>query len=147
MNNLYYILFVCLLFLLAYLYFRIARIFNIIDVPNHRTMHEGSTIRGGGIIILAAFLIVSLFVIKPGYWFLSGLVLIGIIGFLDDIIDLPSKIRFPFQIIAVLMISAIVVSEMMPSKGLRGSLYALHASLGFAVLALSLRLLMRCSVS
>lgn len=39
--------------------------------------------------------------------------------------------------IAVLIIAAIVAGEVMPATGARGALYALHASLGLAVILLS----------
>ena len=51
-------------------------------------------------------LIFSLLIPNPGYYFSAGLALIGITGFLDDIIDLSAKIRFPFQVISILLIIA-----------------------------------------
>lgn len=106
MNSWYYFIYAFLLFGLSLIYFRIARKYNIVDIPNHRTMHEGATIRGGGIIIFLGVLIFSLFYEVPGIYFTVGLALTGITGFLDDLIDLSSKIRFPIQIVAVLLILA-----------------------------------------
>ena len=109
MNNLLLYLFFAFLLLAAFLvYFRIARKYNIVDTPNHRTMHEGATIRGGGIIILIAMVFYSIFVYNPGYHFLAGLIVIGVTGFLDDLLDLPNRVRFPLQLLSVaLMIWAV----------------------------------------
>ena len=104
MNNWYYLIYAFLLFALALIYFRIARKYNIVDIPNHRTMHEGATIRGGGIIIFFGILIFSLFYEVPGIYFIVGLTLTGITGFLDDLMDLSSKIRFPIQVVSMLLI-------------------------------------------
>lgn len=104
MNSWYYLIYAFLLFALSLIYFRIARKYNIVDIPNHRTMHEGATIRGGGIIIFFGIMIFSLFYEVPGIYFTLGLALTGITGFLDDLIDLSSKIRFPIQVISMLLI-------------------------------------------
>lgn len=74
------------------------------DLPNHRTMHEGATIRGGGIVILISITLFSIFISEPGYYFIAGLTILGITGFLDDLIDLSGKIRFPIQALSVVLI-------------------------------------------
>lgn len=106
MNNLYYILYTFLLFALSLLYFKIARKYKIVDLPNHRTMHEGATIRGGGIVILLGISIFSFFMEDVGIYFSAGLILLGISGFADDILDLPSIVRFPVQVVSVLFMLA-----------------------------------------
>lgn len=106
MNNLYYILYAFLLFALSLLYFKIARKYKIVDLPNHRTMHEGATIRGGGIVILLGISIFSFFMEDVGIYFSAGLILLGISGFADDILDLPSIVRFPVQVVSVLFMLA-----------------------------------------
>jgi len=88
------------------MYFRIAKFYQIVDLPNHRTMHDGSTIRGGGIVIFIAIAIFSLFIQPPGYYFFSGIILIGLTGFLDDLIDLSGRIRIPLQALSVFLILA-----------------------------------------
>jgi UDP-GlcNAc:undecaprenyl-phosphate/decaprenyl-phosphate GlcNAc-1-phosphate transferase len=45
-----------ILFILELLYFRIAKIYNILDKPNERSLHKKVTIRGGGIIFLVSVL-------------------------------------------------------------------------------------------
>lgn len=76
------------------------------DLPNHRTMHEGATIRGGGIVILLGISIFSFFMEDVGIYFSAGLILLGISGFADDILDLPSIVRFPVQVVSVLFMLA-----------------------------------------
>ncbi len=106
MDNLLYLAITILLYISFLIYFRIARIFKIVDLPNHRTMHEGATIRGAGIVILIAIVVFSLFIRAPGYYVLAGMVLVGITGFLDDLIDLSGKVRIPFQMLSILLIIA-----------------------------------------
>lgn len=104
MNSIYYLVFILLLLAGYAAYFKLARKFRIVDVPNHRTMHDGATIRGGGVV---SFLMISLAVAilgEPGIYFLAGFVLIGITGFLDDIINLPSTVRFPLQVVAIILL-------------------------------------------
>lgn len=104
MSSWLYLVYALSLFGLALVYFRIARKYNIVDVPNHRTMHSGATIRGGGIIIFIGVLTISFFVHPPGIYFSMGLFIIGMTGLLDDLVDLSSKIRFPLQVISIIMI-------------------------------------------
>jgi UDP-N-acetylmuramyl pentapeptide phosphotransferase/UDP-N-acetylglucosamine-1-phosphate transferase len=82
------------------LYFYIADHYNIIDHPNERSSHSKITIRGGGIIFLLAALFVAF--LHPQYWLpVTGLLVIGVISFLDDIHTLSSKLRILFHLIAV----------------------------------------------
>lgn len=84
-------------------YFRIADHFNIIDHPNERSSHSIVTIRGGGIIFLVAALCVA--ILHPKYWLpVAGLLVIGIISFLDDIHTLSSRIRLLFHVAAVTLV-------------------------------------------
>ncbi len=103
MTNLYYLAFIILLLVVSLVYYKVARVFKIVDLPNHRTMHQGATIRGGGVIVLFGMVISSIYLQYPGIYFIAGLIIIGVTGFLDDIVDLPGKVRFPFQIVAMLL--------------------------------------------
>jgi UDP-N-acetylmuramyl pentapeptide phosphotransferase/UDP-N-acetylglucosamine-1-phosphate transferase len=92
-----------LLFAIELIYFRIADHYNIIDHPNERSSHSVVTIRGGGIIFLVAALCVAL--LHPEYWLpVAGLLVIGIISFLDDMHTLSSRIRLVFHMAAVTLI-------------------------------------------
>lgn len=113
-----YIIIAIAFFLLMLVYFKIADKFNIIDRPNHRSAHTEITLRGGGIIFPIAYLFfISYHVLSnnykfsldissgPNYWIFGfGLLIICIISFIDDIIDLSSKIRLLFHFISVTLL-------------------------------------------
>ena len=81
-------------------YFRIACHYNIIDKPNDRSSHQVVTVRGGGVIFLLAAIIAM--VIQPAYWLpLSGVLVIGLISFIDDIVSLSGTKRILVHFIAV----------------------------------------------
>lgn len=87
-------------FLFIILYFRIADHYNIIDHPNERSSHSEITIRGGGIIFL--FAAIAIAILYPIYWLpVTGILIIGIISFLDDTLTLSSKLRLLFHLLAV----------------------------------------------
>ncbi|AYO57058.1 UDP-GlcNAc--UDP-phosphate GlcNAc-1-phosphate transferase [Chryseobacterium sp. 6424] len=112
-----YLLIILLLTILMLLYFKIARRFNIIDKPNHRSAHSEVTIRGGGIVFPIAFLLflamsygrkladAPLLNTAPTdqnyLLFGIGLGLICLISFIDDVMDLSGKIRIIFHVAAV----------------------------------------------
>lgn len=97
-----YALLTVLLFILMFVYFKIADKFNIIDKPNERSSHTAITIRGGGIIFLVSIIIAG--IMYPNYLLpVAGAAVIGIISFLDDRITLSSKIRILFHLAAVSM--------------------------------------------
>lgn len=96
------------------LYFKVADHYNIIDKPNQRSSHTEITIRGGGIIFLFASLCGV--VLHPEYWMLVlGILIIGIISFIDDRITLSNKIRIVFHLIAVtLLFISINIFQLFP---------------------------------
>ncbi len=112
-----YIIVTVLLVLLMLAYFKIADKYNIIDKPNHRSAHSEVTIRGGGIVFPAAFLLFFATVLSarwvghPEYvqlfgrydyrLFGIGLLFICAISFIDDILDLSTRIRIIFHIASV----------------------------------------------
>jgi len=82
------------------LYFRVADYYNIIDHPNERSSHSEITIRGGGVVFLFAAIIAL--IMHPGYRLpILGILIIGIISFLDDRLTLSSRLRLLFHLIAV----------------------------------------------
>ena len=113
-----YIIITISLFILMLVYFKIANKYNIIDKPNHRSAHTEITLRGGGIIFPIAFLIFLGYEIlfnnypisfntdlQPNFWiFGAGLLTICIISFIDDVIDLSTKIRLVFHFMAVTLL-------------------------------------------
>ena len=101
------------LFVLELIYFKIANRFNIIDKPNHRSSHTQITLRGGGIIFPIAFVlyfVVSVayrkdYFLPEDYWsFGLGLFLLSTISFLDDILDLSTKLRLVFHFLSVVLL-------------------------------------------
>lgn len=81
-----------LYFLLFELYLRLAKRWNITDVPNHRSSHTKVTVRGGGIIFVVGA--ITAFVLGYiGVWPLLGLIISALAGFVDDIRPLPRRAR------------------------------------------------------
>ncbi|TMM29142.1 glycosyltransferase family 4 protein [Polaribacter aestuariivivens] len=99
----YFIVSILLVFL-SFVYLKLAIKFKIIDKPNERSSHSKITVRGGGIVFPIAIILFSLFNNFQYPFFILGVLLISIVSFLDDIYTLSSKIRFPFQLIAVILI-------------------------------------------
>lgn len=91
------------LVLLSVIYLKVADKFNIIDKPNHRSSHTVPTIRGGGALFLFG-LWIFFFISNFSYPYLVlGTSLIAIVSFVDDIKTLSSKVRFPFQFLAIVL--------------------------------------------
>ena len=119
-----FIIVTLILLVLELLYFRIADKFNIIDKPNHRSAHTEITLRGGGVIFPIAFLlflgsqiIQQKSLISPQNYFIFGIGLLAIciISFIDDILDLSSKIRLVFHFISVsLLLCFINAFQLLP---------------------------------
>ena len=89
----FYTLILLLLILAELLYFRIADHFNIIDKPNERSSHHRIVLRGGGVIFYLgalAYFCVSGFLYP---WFFTGLTLITLISFVDDVHSVSQKVR------------------------------------------------------
>ena len=113
-----------ILFVLALVYFKIADRYNIIDKPNHRSAHTEITLRGGGVIFPIAFLLyaASYFfrensILSPQNYLIFGIGLLVIctISFIDDILDLSSKIRLVFHFLSVsLLLYFINVLQLLP---------------------------------
>ncbi|MBP1662959.1 MAG: UDP-GlcNAc:UDP-phosphate GlcNAc-1-phosphate transferase [Bacteroidetes bacterium] len=96
-----YFIILILLFVAELLYFRIADKFNIIDRPNERSSHSSVTVRGGGIVF---YFSVAIYFIYSGFtspWFFSGLTLISLVCFIDDVRSLSSKFRLLMQLVAI----------------------------------------------
>ena len=93
-----------ILVVLSYIYIKIAEKFNVIDKPNNRSSHTLPTIRGGGILFFFAVLI---FFVSNDFqypYFVFGILMISIVSFVDDLMTLSSRIRLPFQFVAVFLL-------------------------------------------
>lgn len=93
-----------LLMILMLLYFKVADRFNIIDKPNQRSSHTEVTLRGGGIIFWFSALIYFLQHIQNNYFFFTGITLVSLVSFWDDIQSLSNKIRISIHFLAITLI-------------------------------------------
>lgn len=103
-----------ILFSTLQLFIFIAKKTSIIDIPNHRSSHKNITIRGGGIIFPISLLLIPFMVNFQNYFFLIGLVIISTISFIDDIKPLSVKLRFLFQLIAIILMLIDIGSNYIP---------------------------------
>jgi UDP-GlcNAc:undecaprenyl-phosphate GlcNAc-1-phosphate transferase len=91
------------------LFRRLASHVALIDVPAGRKSHEGSVPLVGGIAIITAFLFTAFLTRLPLAGFnslFSGLLLLVVIGLLDDLHDLSTRSRFFAQIMASLVMAS-----------------------------------------
>ena len=97
----YYILIAAVLIIGIIIYLKMAEKWSIIDQPNSRSSHLVVTKRGGGIIYLIALVI---YMISSNFnmpsIIISGL-LLGIMGFIDDVKNLDFKIKLIFQCLTI----------------------------------------------
>ena len=82
------------------IYLKIARQVGLIDVPNHRSSHLNSTVRGGGVIFPIAFLLSYFTSTNHFTLLLIAVLMLLTISLLDDKYSLPSRLRFIVQFIA-----------------------------------------------
>ena len=92
------------LFILEVLYFKVADYFNIIDKPSERGSSKFITLRGGGIIFYIGALIWFIFYGREYWLFFTGLSLVSILSFVDDIHSLSARLRLPLQFIGMLLL-------------------------------------------
>lgn len=92
------------LFIIELLYFKIADRFNIIDKPNLRSSHTEITLRGGGIIFWFAALLYFAQHSYYNYYFFTGITLVSVVSFWDDIQSLSNKIRMGIQFLSISLI-------------------------------------------
>jgi UDP-N-acetylmuramyl pentapeptide phosphotransferase/UDP-N-acetylglucosamine-1-phosphate transferase len=89
-----YLLYFVLLSLLLLFYLQVAKKFQLVDKPNSRSSHTEVTILGGGIIFVFSFFI-SLF-FSSNYitsFILITSIIFGVLGFVDDKVNLSVKSR------------------------------------------------------
>lgn len=92
------------LMIIMLLYFIVANRFNIIDKPNERSSHTEITLRGGGIIFWFAALLYFIQNIQSNYFFFTGITLVSLVSFWDDIQSLSNKIRISIHFLAITLI-------------------------------------------
>lgn len=82
-------------------YFKIAKIFQIIDRPNERSSHTKVVTRGGGILFVIGLWVWSAFFGFQFPWMLAAVSLAAGISFVDDIHSLPDCVRLVVQFLAM----------------------------------------------
>lgn len=92
------------LMILMLLYFKVANHFNIIDKPNQRSSHTEITLRGGGIIFWFSALLYFVQHIESNYFFFTGITLVSLVSFWDDIQSLSNKIRIGIHFLSITLI-------------------------------------------
>lgn len=104
MSNFFFIGFAFALMMIELIYFRIARRYNILDKPNDRSLHQRPTIRGGGIIFPMAIILLYFLTGLVSHYFIVALVMVSIVGLMDDIRSLSRTVRFGIQALAMVMV-------------------------------------------
>ncbi len=90
--------------ILMLLYFKVANHFNIIDKPNERSSHTEITLRGGGIIFWFSALIYFTKHMQTNYLLFTGITLVSLVSFWDDIQSLSNKIRISVHFLALTLL-------------------------------------------
>lgn len=106
-----YLIIAVLLLAAELIYFRIADKCNIIDKPNERSSHSTIVLRGGGVIFAISMVIWLILQMVNGEWltvqdylpFMTGLLMVAGISFVDDIHSLPDSLRMVVQIVSILL--------------------------------------------
>ncbi|MBZ4036548.1 glycosyltransferase family 4 protein [Flavobacterium sp. 17A] len=93
-----------ILMIIMLLYFKVADRFNIIDKPNQRSSHTEITLRGGGIIFWFSALLYFVQHIQSNYFFFTGITLVSLVSFWDDIQNLSNKLRISIHFLAITLI-------------------------------------------
>ena len=97
-------IFIVILFVSMWLYFKLATKYAIIDKPNERSSHVTPTIRGGGIIFPLTLLFFGLYSGFEYAYLISAVLALGVISFIDDIKDLPRTLRFGIHLLATILL-------------------------------------------
>ena len=77
----------------------------LIDLPNPRSSHQRPTPKGGGLGILAAFVVASIFTQIPSIFWIPA-ALLALLSFFGDKLDLSPRLRLPLQFVAAIVLLA-----------------------------------------
>ena len=120
---------------------RLAVPLHLVDVPDHRKIHEGAIPLCGGIAIFLSFSCVAFFerpaCLGLGFW--MGMVPIVMLGIADDRFALPARVRFLAQIlIALALISMeglgqLSLGDLLPAEAVGGAVGLFVLSVTFVV--------------
>lgn len=89
-------------------YIRVANLYNIVAVPNHRSLHDKKIAKGGGLAIYLIYIIGNLLFIDFGVYtdtlfYLFFITFAVLFGFVDDCNDLSAKKRLILQILIAIL--------------------------------------------
>ena len=108
MNYLLLIITFCISILFIYVFLKFTSKLGFIDIPNERSSHKNITPRGAGIAFTAAALL-SILIIEPTHFFeyiyvYLSIILIFLIGIIDDKIEVSPKLKFLFIFFATILL-------------------------------------------
>jgi UDP-GlcNAc:undecaprenyl-phosphate GlcNAc-1-phosphate transferase len=92
-------------------FIRLARRYQLVDRPNHRSSHNYEPVRGGGIVFVLAGLLWFMYesyIAGPQNalpYLISGFAAIALVSFLDDLYTLPSRVRIMVHAMAVVLLA------------------------------------------
>lgn len=128
--NLILVFFILVLLSRGYIF--LAKRFGIADVPNERSSHSITVIRGGGILFPLGAILYFVFSGFEYPFFFCGLIVLAAVSFIDDIKSLSVKQRIPVQLGAI----ALTLVELGVSESIGIGIIAVFGFLLLAVLAL-----------
>lgn len=86
------------------IYTKIAHRYEFIDLPNNRSSHTIPTVVGGGIIFPIMVLIWSLTFDHSEWFFVTSVIMISIVGYIDDVLSLSPLTRLIIQFISTILL-------------------------------------------
>lgn len=104
----------------THIFIRLADRQGVVAEANHRSMHKGATVTGGGLALLvAAFAVfLSLWPLEPVHrYLLPAAALLAVVSFFDDLNPVPQWIRFGAHIVAAVAAVASVHYAQMIFQG------------------------------
>jgi len=104
----------------------------LLDVPNQRSSHAVPTPRGGGLAVMLAVVVAVSVGGQPGAWrVLLPALLLGAVGFADDIRSLSARVRLAAQVAIGLLLS-LWVALGVGTAGLAAGLFVAVCVVGIA---------------
>lgn len=114
----------------------------MLDIPNERSSHSQPTPRGGGLSVVVVFIAAEVVLLIPGGapallspGSLFGLILVAIVGYIDDRKHVPAKWRFIVHLVAALLIVGALGTPVFPWG--RATTDLGHAGILLAVLGIA----------
>lgn len=102
-SKLDYLLVLLFLVLVDLVYMRMARNFDLIDIPNQRSSHKLLIVRGGGFVIPLAIMLYAILTQQLDK-FIMGTLIIASVSFIDDLKSLPNRWRVAAQVVGVILL-------------------------------------------